>query len=125
VQPLGYSPDGAAEALGVGVTHIYQLIGEGLLTAYKSGARTIVPRESLLRYRDRLPRADIRTMRPGRRPPPAAPAAAASDPSASPATVRQRDRRNQCKSEADDRTRPVGGDPCRVRAASTPQHRLP
>lgn len=50
----------AAHAIGCGRTRLYELMGEGRLDARSCGGRTLVTMDSLRRFADSLPRADIR-----------------------------------------------------------------
>ena len=61
--------------LGIGNTFVYQEISAGHLDARKIGARTLVTAESLARYIESLPRADVSLKLPARY------AAAAANPS--------------------------------------------
>jgi hypothetical protein len=62
-EPLVYTVRDACCVAGVKTTKLYQLIGAGLLDAKKAGRRTLLTGESLRRYVDSLPKADIRTGR--------------------------------------------------------------
>ena len=57
---LGYSINGACQAIPCGRTKLYQLIAAGQLDAKKLGNKTIITRGSLVRLVDSLPTADIR-----------------------------------------------------------------
>ena len=57
---ITYTVADAAKASGLGRTSLYCLIGAGKLRAIKSGARTLIPAESLRSYLASLPAADIR-----------------------------------------------------------------
>ena len=57
---LGYSINGACEAIPCGRTKLYQLIAAGQLDAKKLGNKTIITRRSLVCLVDSLPTADIR-----------------------------------------------------------------
>ena len=52
--------------LGIGNTTVYQEISSGRLVALKIGARTLVTAESLERYIEGLPRADVTMKLPPR-----------------------------------------------------------
>ncbi len=45
---LAYSPQQAAEALGIGRTLIYQLIDSGSLRSLKIGRRRLIPRDAIV-----------------------------------------------------------------------------
>jgi excisionase family DNA binding protein len=49
MEPLAYSINDAAKALGVGRTTIYVLINSGQLETFKIGRRTLVKADSLRR----------------------------------------------------------------------------
>jgi len=49
----------AARLCGLGRTTIYQAIGAGKLDARKSGNRTLIPADSLRKFIENLPPADI------------------------------------------------------------------
>ena len=49
MEPLTVSIEGAAKALGLGRTSVYQLIKEGRLEAFKMGRRTLVKVDSIHR----------------------------------------------------------------------------
>lgn len=61
---IAYQPKDAARVLGIGLTSLYTLIGSGALTAKKAGGRTLIPADSLRRYLDALPNANITTGQP-------------------------------------------------------------
>ena len=63
------------DRLGIGNTTVFQEISAGHLDARKIGARTLVTAESLARYIESLPRADVTMRLPARY------AAAAANPS--------------------------------------------
>jgi hypothetical protein len=63
LDPIVYTLPEARRVSGHGLTKLYQLIGAGVLDARKAGSRTLVTAESLRRYLDNLPPADIRTGR--------------------------------------------------------------
>jgi excisionase family DNA binding protein len=47
MEPLTVSIDGAKQALGLGATKIYELIGEGRLKTVKIGRRTLIKTDSI------------------------------------------------------------------------------
>lgn len=47
MEPITVSVEGARRALGLGVTKIYELIGEGKLRTIKIGRRTLITTESI------------------------------------------------------------------------------
>ncbi len=61
--PLAHRLRDAGRMVGLGDTKMYELIGQGVLDARKAGSRTLITHESLQRYLDSLPPADIRTGR--------------------------------------------------------------
>ena len=64
--PISYTIDDTRGVLGIGRSRIYELIGEGKLTAVKSGSRTLVLADSVRSYVASLPAADIRTAKRGK-----------------------------------------------------------
>ncbi len=64
--PRFYRPKQACQTLGMGMTKLYQLIGAGILDARKDGSMTLITVESVDRYADSRPKADIRTGQKGR-----------------------------------------------------------
>jgi hypothetical protein len=60
-----YSVKGTAEEIQQCRTTVYLLIGAGILDARKSGRSTRVTGESIERYVEGLPKADIRTGKKG------------------------------------------------------------
>jgi excisionase family DNA binding protein len=52
---LAYSIEEACAAVSLGTTKLYELIGEGKISAKAEGRRTLIPRESLLSYLSSLP----------------------------------------------------------------------
>lgn len=54
VERLAYTPAEAAEAMGMGESTIFKLIREGELTAVRYGTRTLVRKEELAAFLDRL-----------------------------------------------------------------------
>ena len=54
---LGYSINGACDAIPCGRTKLYQLIADGRLKAKKLDNKTIITRDSLQRLVDTLPDA--------------------------------------------------------------------
>lgn len=52
---LAYSIEEACAAVSLGTTKLYELIGEGKISAKAEGRRTLIPRESLLSYIASLP----------------------------------------------------------------------
>ena len=55
MERLTYSPRQACEALGIGRTTLYQLIGHGRLRALSLGGRTLIPADSLQALLESLP----------------------------------------------------------------------
>ena len=64
--PRLYSITEVKARLGIGNTTVYQEISAGRLVALKIGARTLVTAESLERYIEGLPRADVTMKLPPR-----------------------------------------------------------
>lgn len=60
-RPRVYPVPEACRQIGHGKSKLYELIGEGLLEARKSGGTTLILTESIDRYLASLPPADIRT----------------------------------------------------------------
>ncbi len=60
-EPLAYRIDDAKRLIGCGTTRLYELIGAGVLDARKAGSRTIIVAESLRKYVENLPKAQITT----------------------------------------------------------------
>ena len=58
---LAYQTREAARALGIGLTKLYEYIGAGELDARTVGGRTVVTAESMARFLESRPKADIRT----------------------------------------------------------------
>jgi excisionase family DNA binding protein len=58
---IAYTIAEAAKASGLSRSTIYELIAAKKIDARKSGARTLIPAESLRRFIEGLPAADIRT----------------------------------------------------------------
>jgi excisionase family DNA binding protein len=54
--PLGYRPAAAGRLIGCGKTMVFKLIREGRLEAVKLGAATIIPRDSIERLMNSLPK---------------------------------------------------------------------
>ena len=52
---IAYNVQAACAALGIGRTHLYQLISDGHLETRKIGRRTVIPAISLRRYFESLP----------------------------------------------------------------------
>lgn len=52
---LAYSIEEACAATSLGTTKVYDLIREGKIEAKALDRRTVIPRESLVRYIDSLP----------------------------------------------------------------------
>ena len=48
-QPLSYTINGACNAIGIGRTKLYFLIGQGLIDTIRIGGRTLIPASSLRR----------------------------------------------------------------------------
>lgn len=49
-QPISYSVQNAAAAVGISRAYLYQLIGEGKIVARKIGSRTVIPADELRRF---------------------------------------------------------------------------
>jgi excisionase family DNA binding protein len=62
LQPIGLSPDQAAQFLGTSRSRIYRLLREGRLAALKQGVATVVTMDSLMAYVDSLPAATFRSL---------------------------------------------------------------
>jgi hypothetical protein len=60
LQPILCSIPQASAMIGRGVTAIYGLIGDGKIRAVKSNGRTLIFVDSLLKYANGLPKADVR-----------------------------------------------------------------
>ena len=60
MEVIAYNVPAACAALGIGRTHLYQLINDGHLEIRKIGRRTVIPATSLKRYFDGLPPAASR-----------------------------------------------------------------
>jgi hypothetical protein len=60
---LAYRIPDAGRLTGLGMTKLYELIGQGVLDARKAGSRTLITGESLRAYVASLPKAEIRTGR--------------------------------------------------------------
>lgn len=56
---LGYSVNRACEVIPCGRTKLYKLIAAGQLDARKLGSKTIITAESVVRFHEELPPADI------------------------------------------------------------------
>ena len=67
VEPLLLSIPQTSQTIGRCVATVYELLGSGQLEAKKSDARTLVTMESIRRYVDSLPKAEI-APRPKRKP---------------------------------------------------------
>jgi len=67
VEPLLLSIPQTSQTIGRCVATVYELIGAGDLEAKKSDGRTLVTMESIRRYVDKLPKAQI-APRPKRKP---------------------------------------------------------
>ncbi len=63
LEPILYTLPEAKRVSGHGITRLYELMGAGVLDARKAGSRTLITAESLRRYLESLPKADIRTGR--------------------------------------------------------------
>lgn len=48
IERLGYSPAEAARVLGIGRSHLYELLAQGRIRSVKLGARRIIPRDAIL-----------------------------------------------------------------------------
>ena len=59
---LGYSVNRACAVIPCGRTKLYQLIAAGQLDARKLGTKTIITAESVARFHEELPTADIRPL---------------------------------------------------------------
>ena len=55
MEPIAYNIPTACAALGIGRTHLYQLISDGHLETRKIGRRTVIPASSLRHYFESLP----------------------------------------------------------------------
>ena len=55
VKVIAYNIQAACAALGIGRTHLYQLIQDGHLEIRKIGRRTVIPAASLKGYFEGLP----------------------------------------------------------------------
>lgn len=53
-QKLSYSIEEAAQAIGIGRTKLYELIGQHRLSTFKIGARTLIRRDELEGLIDKL-----------------------------------------------------------------------
>lgn len=49
----------AIEALGISRTTLYRMIGDGTLSAYKLGTKTILKSDEVQQFVDGLPKAEI------------------------------------------------------------------
>jgi excisionase family DNA binding protein len=49
-EPIAYSVEDAARAIGLGRTKLFELIRTGQITAVKVGGRTLVPVDGLRRF---------------------------------------------------------------------------
>jgi len=67
VEPLLVSIPQTCQLVGRCTATIYELLGSGQLEAKKSDSRTLVTMESIKRYVDSLPKAEVAT-RPKRKP---------------------------------------------------------
>jgi hypothetical protein len=67
VEPLLLSIPQTSQTVGRCVATVYELIGAGVLDARKSDGRTLITMESIKRYVDSLPKAEI-APRPKRKP---------------------------------------------------------
>jgi len=54
MRPRFLGVEATRQMLGIGRTRVYQLIGEGLLTAVKLGRRTLITTQSIERFCDEL-----------------------------------------------------------------------
>jgi hypothetical protein len=63
LEPILYTLPEAKRVSGHGITRLYELMGAGVLDARKAGSRTFITAESLRRYLESLPKAEIRTGR--------------------------------------------------------------
>lgn len=50
LERLAYGPEEAAKALGVGRTHIFDLMRRGAIVSVKSGRRRLIPASALHAY---------------------------------------------------------------------------
>jgi hypothetical protein len=62
-KPRNHRPKDARSRLRIGNTKLYELIGAGILDARKIGSATVITDESIERYENSLPKANIRTGR--------------------------------------------------------------
>jgi hypothetical protein len=67
IEPLLVSIPQTSQTIGRCVATVYELIGAGDLDARKSDGRTLVTMDSIKRYVERLPKAEIKP-RPKRKP---------------------------------------------------------
>ncbi len=63
MERLAYSPRQACDALGIGRTTLYQLIGHGRLKALSLGGRTLIPADSVQKLLASLPPTKTSTER--------------------------------------------------------------
>ena len=61
MEPLAYRVEDAKRMIGCGTTQLYALAASGVLDARKLGRRTVITAESLRRFIQNLPRADLHT----------------------------------------------------------------
>jgi excisionase family DNA binding protein len=59
VRPLAYSPERAAELIGISRRLLYQIIARGELTARKCGRLTLIADADLCAYVEALPQLDL------------------------------------------------------------------
>lgn len=53
-EPLTYTPEGAAQALGIGRSKTFELIASGEIESVKIGRRRLIPVDALHSFLDRL-----------------------------------------------------------------------
>jgi len=56
---IAYTPLEACEALRIGRTKLYELLGSGALSAIALGGKTLIKRDELLRFVDSLPQIPL------------------------------------------------------------------
>ena len=56
---IAYTPLEACEALRIGRTKFYELLGSGALSAIALGGKTLIKRDELLRFVDSLPQIPL------------------------------------------------------------------
>jgi excisionase family DNA binding protein len=66
VERIAYTPAEACEALRVGRTKLYGLIGQQKLKAVALGGKTLIPRAEVERFLESLPSIQLRAEKGGR-----------------------------------------------------------